>query len=402
MIRGLTTAASGMLADERMQELLTNNLANAQTPGYKSSNGSMLEFPQQLLSAINYNGSGQRTPVGSMGTGVVLQEGVPLFTQGQITPTQRNLDVAISDSTPAGTYASVAKGSGVQSIAGTVVAGAGGRLSINGTPLAVFDVKGQPVANMYAVKNPNYQGTALTAADGKPNYDAAGNPSYVFANAQGQVVGAPGEPGFDGVAIRVGNNLDMGEHSFFPVAYQSPTGPSGIALTKDGHFDTNSNHELVDAGGNAVLPVSPTGQVLYNARIVLNPQFHGSTIFGANGAPVTDSGGQPSYRVVDQNGNNIPGARLGTVNTDVTNLTPLGQTEFMVGGTLNSAQVMPLLQKGSGQLHPGELEGSNVDVTSTMTQMLSALNNYQANLHVLQTENQILNAAVNKVGVYNA
>ncbi|MCL6548698.1 MAG: flagellar basal body protein, partial [Alicyclobacillus sp.] len=74
MLRGLTTAASGMTADERLQQMLANNLANAQTPGFKASTGEMLEFPRQWLERIPYGGDAG-TPVGETGTGVVLQEG---------------------------------------------------------------------------------------------------------------------------------------------------------------------------------------------------------------------------------------------------------------------------------------------------------------------------------------
>lgn len=37
MLRGLSTAASGMYAQQRKTDLITNNLANMNTPGYKES-----------------------------------------------------------------------------------------------------------------------------------------------------------------------------------------------------------------------------------------------------------------------------------------------------------------------------------------------------------------------------
>lgn len=422
MFTGLTTAASGMLADERLQQMLSNNLANAQTPGFKTSDGSILAFPQQLMMQMQY-GSNSGTPIGTMGTGATFQEGVPLFIQGMLQNSGRNLDVALVDSTPPGTYAAVAGapaggGNGPagnaaagnaaagnaqtppNSLQGTVTAGAGGRLSVQGQPLAVLGSSGQVLSGVYAAVNPNYKGTALYAADGKPNYDPNGNPSYLFVNAKGAVLGQPGEPGWSGAAIRIGNQNDMGLHSFYAVAYQSPAGPSGIALTRDGHFDVNANHQLVDASGNAVLPVNAAGKPLYNARIVLNTAYQGSTLFGANGQPVIDRNGQPSYRVVDTAGNTVPGARLGSVNADVTQLTPLGQTEFMVGGTLNPTQVSSQLKVGTGTMKPGELEDSNVNMTATMGQMLAAISSYEANQRVVQTENTMLTQAVQQIGQF--
>jgi len=408
MLRGLSTASAGLLEDERYQQLLANNLANMETPGFKATNGEALAFPEQLLQMMNYGDNGG-TSVGKLGTGVVFQEGVPQFTEGQVAQTGRPLDVAIVDSTPPGTYAAVAGQNGtgtgataVQSASGRVTAGANGVLAMGGQALAVVDANGKPIQGVFAVKNPAYQGSALYAEGGRPNYDANGQPSYVYANAQNQIIGAPGQAGWDGAGLRIGNEGDMGLHSFFAVAYQSPEGPSGIALTHDGSLDVNAAHEVVDASGSAVLPVGPNGLPIANARIVVNNNYHGTDLFAPNGSPVVDASGQPSYTVVGANGAPIAGARLGTVNADVTQLNPLGQSEFMVGGTLNTAQVLGALRAGTGTLKPGQLERSNVDVTSTMTQMTAVIAQYQANQEVVKTEDSLLQAAVSDVGKVNA
>ncbi|GMA50987.1 hypothetical protein GCM10025857_23440 [Alicyclobacillus contaminans] len=283
MLRGLTAAASGMLADERLQQALANNLANSETPGFKATSGALMSFPEQLEQLLNYGQNGGGQAIGKLGTGVAFQEGVPLFSEGQLQQTNRNLDVAVVDTTPVGTYAAVAGANGLVSQTGTIGVGAQGRLSVNGQPLAVIGPDGQAVQGVYAVRNPAYQGTSLYAADGKPDWDAAGNPSYVFENAAGQVLGAPGQPGFENWGVRIGTQDDMGLHSFFPVAYQSPEGNNGIAVTRDGHFDVTANNILVDASGNAVLPVNAQGQPLVNARIQINPQYQGTDLFGPNG-----------------------------------------------------------------------------------------------------------------------
>lgn len=370
-------------------------------------------FPQQLLQQMNYGQNGGTT-VGKTGTGVVFQEGVPLFVQGMLQNSGRNLDLALVDSTPTGAYAAVAGATGAAatgqagaaasgqafpaSVQGTVVAGPGGQLTINGQPLAVLNANGQVQPGLYAARNPQYQGQALYAADGKPTYDANGNPSYLFVDGKGAVVGRPGETGWDGVAIRTGTEADMGPHSFFAVAYQSPAGPSGMALTRDGHLDVNANHELVDAGGNAVLPVGANGQPLLNGRVVLNANYQGTDLFGSAGQPIVDKNGQPSYRVIDTAGKPLPGAQLGSVNVDVSQLTPLGQTEFMVAGTLNPTQVAPLLQAGTASLKPGEVEQSNVDMTATLAKMMAVISQYEANQRVIQTEDTLLGEAVQQVG----
>jgi flagellar hook protein FlgE len=400
MLRGLTTAASGMLADERYQQLLSNNLANAQTPGFKSSDAELLGFPEQLLRLVNY-GQNTGSQIGKLGTGVVFQEGVPLFSQGQLQSTNRNLDVAVVDSTPAGSYAAVAtnptQAGTVQSINGTIQAGPGGRLQVNGQSLAVVDGNGQSVPGVFAAKNPAYQGTALTASDGRPDYDPNGNPSYIYVNGAGNVVGQATDAAWQHVGLRVGTQDNMGLHSFFAVDYQSPEVPSGLALTRDGHLDVDAQNVLIDASGHAVLPIGANGLPVQNGRIVINTAYTGTDLFQSDGSPVTDTQGNPSYRVLDTNGNPITG-RLGTVDADVAQLNPLGQTEFQVGGTLNPAQAATQLRPTGGSLQPGQMEQSNVDVTSTMTQMMAVIGHYQANQEVIRTEDSMLQKAVDDVG----
>ncbi|WP_042355986.1 flagellar hook-basal body protein [Bacillus rubiinfantis] len=108
MLRGLYSAASGMYSLERRQEALANNLANAQTPGYKKDDSVLRAFPNLLLSRINdmnekipASGApqipGQPSRVGELTTGVYLQERIPSFELGDIVQTEQPLDVAIND-----------------------------------------------------------------------------------------------------------------------------------------------------------------------------------------------------------------------------------------------------------------------------------------------------------------
>lgn len=405
MIQGLTTAAAGMAVEERLQQLLANNLANEQTPGFKVSAGEFLETPVQNVYSMQYGGPLQNY-IGQMGTGVVFQEGVPSFSAGTLSQTGRSLDVAIADSTPSGPLATVqgpgaggANAANAQTtVAGVVAVGNGGRLGVNGQPLAVFDANGQAVTGLYAVRNPQYQGTALTGIAGSPDYDGAGHPSFLFANAQGQVVATPGENAAQSYGVRVGTASDMGNHSFYAVNYVSSQGQTGIALTKDGALQLDANNNLVDSAGNLILPIGANGQPIAGGRITINSNYSGQSLFGPGGQALTDAQGQPSYRVYGANGNVVAGARLGTVDADVTTLSPLGATEFQVGNSLTAATVLPQLQVGTGQLKPGELEQSNVDPTSTMTQMMNAVNLYEANQRMVQTEDTMLNVTTTDIG----
>lgn len=390
-----------MDANERLEQLLSNNLANEETPGFKSSFAEFLEDPVDTMYKQPY-GSGLGTAIGQTGNGVVFQEGVPSFAPGAMQQTGRSLDISITDTTPSGPLASVQGANNAPiTVAGPISPGIGNRLGVNGQPLAVYGSNGQAVAGMYAVRNPAYQGSTWVGSDGLPDYDASGNPSYLIENAQGQVVYTPGTTTTQPYALRVGTSDDMGDHSFYAVNYVDSQGQKGIALTKDGALQLDANNNLTDAAGHEIIPIGPNGQPIVGGRIQVNPNYTGSSIVSATGQPITDANGQPSFRVYDANGNLVNGGRLGTVDADVTQLQPLGETEFMVGNSYSTAAVLPQLKTGTGQLNPGELEQSNVDPTSTMTQMMSAMNMYEANQRMVQTEDTVLNEAVNDVGKVN-
>ena len=103
MLRGFYTAAAGMLSQQRRQEMLTNNLANANTPGFKADQGSLRAFPEMLITSMNtqtlpvkkqYQLKGMNT-VGPINTGVYMQEALPKFKQGDIQETGNQTDLAL-------------------------------------------------------------------------------------------------------------------------------------------------------------------------------------------------------------------------------------------------------------------------------------------------------------------
>jgi flagellar basal-body rod protein FlgF len=95
VLRGFYAAASGMLSQQRRVEMLTNNIANANTPGYKADQASLRAFPEMLLANLHTT-SGRRS-IGEINTGVYMQEMMPLFVQGDIKETGQNTDIALID-----------------------------------------------------------------------------------------------------------------------------------------------------------------------------------------------------------------------------------------------------------------------------------------------------------------
>lgn len=94
MLRGLYTAASGMISQQRRQEMLTNNMTNASTPGYKADQASLRTFPQMLLANLSNT---YENSTNELATGVYLQETVPNFLQGSLLETSHPTDIALID-----------------------------------------------------------------------------------------------------------------------------------------------------------------------------------------------------------------------------------------------------------------------------------------------------------------
>ena len=97
MIRGLWTAASGMVAQQMQTDVISNNIANTNTTGFKKSRANFQDVMYQtlLIAGATTPGGGQ-VPTGiQVGMGVRPSSVQKSFTQGDITQTGNDLDFAI-------------------------------------------------------------------------------------------------------------------------------------------------------------------------------------------------------------------------------------------------------------------------------------------------------------------
>jgi flagellar basal-body rod protein FlgF len=90
---GLSIAASGMVAEQVREGQLSNDLANASTPGYKSDQAPQHSFGEVLVASTQ--GS---TTVGPLDTGVALGKTYTDMTPASIQETGEPLDFAIQGS----------------------------------------------------------------------------------------------------------------------------------------------------------------------------------------------------------------------------------------------------------------------------------------------------------------
>lgn len=93
MIRGLYTAAAGMVTEQRRHDTATQNIANMNTTGYKQVESVNRSFPEVLISAMN---GGTTTQIGKMNTGVFAEESMSSFVQGDLISSGKTTDFALS------------------------------------------------------------------------------------------------------------------------------------------------------------------------------------------------------------------------------------------------------------------------------------------------------------------
>ncbi|WP_040209400.1 flagellar hook-basal body protein [Neobacillus jeddahensis] len=194
MIRGLYTAASGMFALERKQEALSDNLANAETPGYKKDDTVLRSFPKLFMQRVqdfNENGAatggtqipGMAVPIGELTNGVYAQERIPSFSQGAVVETGNALDVAIDDQsipfqTVNGRQVKPAAFFAVQLPDGTVGYTRNGKWDL--------DVNGNVVTtDGYRVLGADHQPITITDSISKED---------LYIGADGQIVAYPSDP----------------------------------------------------------------------------------------------------------------------------------------------------------------------------------------------------------------
>lgn len=129
-MRALYTAATGMAAQELNVEVISNNIANLRTTGYKKQRAQFQDLIYEHVRRVGAQASDQGTilPVGIDIGGGVKTVGTPrLMTQGTLNPTGGDLDLAIRGEgyfkiqLPDGTYAYTRDGSFTTDAQGRIV-----------------------------------------------------------------------------------------------------------------------------------------------------------------------------------------------------------------------------------------------------------------------------------------
>ncbi|MDR6553635.1 flagellar hook-basal body protein [Paenibacillus qinlingensis] len=204
MLRGLYTAAAGMISEQRRHDTVTNNIANLNSPGFKQGNALSRSFPEMLISTIRGGQGASPAPLGKMSLGVFSEESISVHTQGDLQETRNPYDFALVSNIqlPGVTFDATGKyvnedgertfqpqalftvlnGNGEQrySLNGKFTVDTAGQLinangeqvlGRDGQPLVLLDGTGQPIVNFKVTAKGEFMDS-----DGRPILDAAGAP----------------------------------------------------------------------------------------------------------------------------------------------------------------------------------------------------------------------------------
>ncbi len=200
---GVYTAASGMIAQSKKEDLLANNLANLNTPGFKAGGATQQAFSSILMERLGRN----PTPIGAVGTGAILGQTHVDFSQGALQHTGQPLDFALEGTgffavqAPGGTEYTRAGDFTLNGNGGLVTQAGYPVLSVGGTPLVLgsgtvtvagdgtISVNGSVVGQLQ-VDNFANVGALVMGADGYFKAGTnAGSPASATASATASVTG---------------------------------------------------------------------------------------------------------------------------------------------------------------------------------------------------------------------
>ncbi len=183
MIRALSTAASGMEAQQTKLDVTANNIANVSTTGFKKSRAEFADLMYQTVKSAGAPTSrGRRAPVGiQIGMGVKTMSTQRTHTEGSLQQTGNSMDVAIEGrgffpiNMPSGEVAYTRNGAFKINEEGTMVNG-------DGFPLA-SEISIPPDAQSVSIGS---DGTVAVRVPGDPTPVEVGKIQVAtFANAAG-------------------------------------------------------------------------------------------------------------------------------------------------------------------------------------------------------------------------
>ena len=422
------TATSGMLADSNWLSTISQNVANANTTGYKNAETEFSAVVDQVGSSSSAGG-GVDTSVRSLNS-----------LQGSVVGTTTTTDLAVqgdgyfvvSDSsgdlflTRNGSFVPDANGdlvnsagyylmgynvqsgqaagasnslSGMQKV-NTIASGEKATASTTGTFSVNLDAEATAVTTAADLPSANASGATYTSETSLVTYDSLGGAQtvnvYMTNEGYNSTTGSDtweittynaadaattgGFPYTSGPLATATLNFDPSSGALTSVVQTVPTADAGTSTT--GAFTIP-----VPNGESMTLDMSSTTQ-LESAFSVNASNVNGNAPSSLQGITISQSG-VLSFEY--SNGETTPGydIPLATVASE-DNLTAVNGDAFQANETSGSVRVATAGTGGLGKVVSSSLESSTVDLATELTAMIEAQSSYQANSKVFQAGADIL------------
>jgi flagellar basal-body rod protein FlgG len=236
MIRALYSAASGMTAQQLNVDNIANNLANANTAGYKMRRAQFQDLLYQSIVQPGANAGQQTTvPAGlQLGLGTRASSNEIIFTQGNFNQTGNPLDIVI-------------QGNGffqVRMTTGNLAYTRDGSFQVDKNGVMV-DSSGNPLEPQITI--PSNAQSVTIAADGTVSYLTPGEANAQQAG-QIQLAGFQNPAGLNSI----GKNLYQPTDASGDATVAAPGGTEGLGSLMQGYTE-QSNVSIVDEFINLIV-----------------------------------------------------------------------------------------------------------------------------------------------------
>jgi flagellar hook protein FlgE len=419
---GFSTALSGLNAASNSLTVIGNNIANANTTGFKESR---TEFVDQYADSIA--GMSKLQP----GSGVRLAQVAQQFNQGNVESTGNTLDLAINgegfftlaqNSTDINSRIYSRNGAFHVSKDGIIV-------NNQNQPLLAYKPNGSTIAQGFSTGS--IAPVAMNTGAGSPVSTSKINLDVNLNSSSKPPIHATFDPLdpdsytnetsvtiYDSLGVShklttyfsagttVGNTKNWTAHHYIT---DDPTNPISV--------DTTPATLTFDSVGKLIAPA--TGQVTLApfavpgssaANIAMDMDYSGSTQVSTTfSVDALKQNGLPAGTLTDvaidkdgvifanfSNGGQTPLGKIAMTRfTNPQGLTKLGDGVWSESSASGTPIVGNADEGNFGSVQSGALEQSNVDISKELVNLIMAQQHYQANSQTIQTENSIIQTIMN-------
>ena len=400
-------SVSGINAASTDLGVTANNIANVNTSGFKESRAEFANMFQASSYGLSRN---------AVGVGVKTSQVAQQFSQGTINTTGRSLDMAISGE---GFFTLSMNGSQIYSRAGNFHTDAQGYVvNAQGARLQVFapnaDGNGFDVGAISDLK--------LTGSDGPPKETSKVDLAFTLPAQAQPPISTPFDPAntssynmsSGGVTVYDSLGVSHTQTSYFvktatPNQWEMHNYVDGVAVGTPTTLQFSNTGTLTTPADGMVAmdPFTPTSGA---GVLAMSLDINSSTQYGESFAlRNTAQDGYPAGKLDEvsvsetgvvvarySNGADLPLGQLALANfNNAQGLTPSGDNAWAESFASGTPRIGAPATSDFGQLQSGALEGSTVDLTEQLVNMILAQRNFQANAQMVSTMDQTTQAIIN-------